>query len=113
MRNATGQIRARAERFQSSFYPNCLLDWDTLDPEIKQSSSVSIFKKKLLAHIHPPPKLVYKVHDPKGLSILTQLCAGLSKRNFHKFKHIFCKTLAPLCPINEGIEDTEHFLLLC
>ena len=42
---ATGQIRARTERFKSSFYPNCLSEWDKLEPEIKQSSSVSIFKK--------------------------------------------------------------------
>ena len=33
--------------------------------------------------------------------------------NFHKFKHNFKDTLNPLCPTNDGIEDTEHFLLLC
>ena len=109
---ATGQIRARTERFKSSFYPNCLSEWDKLEPEIKQSSSVSIFKKKLLARIRPPPKPVYNVHDPKGLWMLTQLRVGLSKLDFHKFKHNFRETLAPLCPINDGIEDTEHFLLL-
>ena len=49
----------------------------------------------------------------KVLSILTQLRVGLSKLNFHKFKHNFRETLAHLCPINDGIEDTEHFLLLC
>ena len=103
----------RTERFKSSFYPNCLSDWDKLEPEIKQSSSVSIFKKKLLARIRPPPKLVYNFHDPKGLSILTQLRVGLSKLNVYKIKHNFLETLYPLCPINDGIEDTEHFLLLC
>ena len=49
----------------------------------------------------------------KFYSILTQLHVGLSKLNFHKFKHNFSDTLNPLCPINDGIEDTEHFLLLC
>ena len=33
--------------------------------------------------------------------------------NFHKFKHNISNTLNPLCPTNDGIEDTEHFLLLC
>ena len=112
-RAAIGQIRARTERFKSSFYPNCLSEWEKLDPEIQQSCSVNVFKKKLLALIRPPPKLVYNIHDPKGLSILTQLRVGLSKLNFHKFKHNFNDTLNPLCPINDGIEDTEHFLLLC
>ena len=42
-----------------------------------------------------------------------QLRVGLSKLNFHKFNHNFKDTLNPLCPTNDGIEDTEHFLLLC
>ena len=37
----------------------------------------------------------------------------LSKLNFHKFKHNFKDTINPMCPVNDGIEDTEHFLLLC
>ena len=50
---------------------------------------------------------------PKGLSYLTQLRVGLSKLNFHKFKHNFRDTINPMCPTSDGIEDTEHFLLLC
>ena len=38
---------------------------------------------------------------------------GLSKLNFHKFKHNFKDIVNPLCSINDGIEETEHFLLLC
>ena len=112
-RATTGQICARTKGFKSSFYPSCLSEWEMLDPEIRLSNSVNIFKKKLLSIIRPPPKLVYRVHDPKFLSILTQLRVGLSKLNFHKFKHNFRDTLNPLCPINDGVEDTEHYFLLC
>ena len=38
---------------------------------------------------------------------------GLSNLNFHKFKHSFKDTINPMCPVNDGIEDTEHYLLLC
>ena len=38
---------------------------------------------------------------------------GLSKLNLHKFKHNFRDTINPMCPANDGIEDAEHFLLLC
>ena len=38
---------------------------------------------------------------------------GLSKLNLHKFKHKFKDTVNPMCSINDGFEDTEHFLLLC
>ena len=98
-----GQIFARTESFKSSFYPNCLSEWDELDPETKFSTSVSVFKKKILSLIHPTCKPVYTIFDPKGLSILTQLRVGLSKLNSHKFRHNFRDTLNPMCPINDGI----------
>ena len=31
----------------------------------------------------------------------------------YKFKHNFRDTINPMCPTSDGIEDTEHFLLLC
>ena len=108
-----GQIKARTERFKNSFYPNCLNEWDKLLPEVRQAPSLSVFKSKILAQIRPPSKPVYGIHDPKGLAILTQLRVGLSKLNFHKFRHNFRDTIDPMCPANDGVEDTEHYLLLC
>ena len=60
-----------------------------------------------------PAKSVFGIHDPIGLSYLTQLRVGLSKLCFHKFKHNFRDSINPMCPTNDGIETTEHFLLLC
>ena len=31
-----GRIKARTEKFKSSFYPHCLAEWNDLDPEIRQ-----------------------------------------------------------------------------
>ena len=111
--DVVGRIRARTERFQSSFYPSCLSDWNDLCTEIRLAPTVAIFKKKLLSKIRPPAKSVFGIHDPIGLSYLTQLRVGLSKLNFHKFKHNFRDTINPMCPTNDGIENTEYFLLLC
>ena len=108
-----GRIMARTEKFKSSFYPSCLTEWNELDPEIRLAPSVTVFKKKLLSIIRPPAKSVFGIHDPMGLSHLTQLRVGLSKLNFHKFRHDFKDTVNPMCPTNDGVEDTEHFLLLC
>ena len=108
-----GRLRARTEKFKSSFYPNCLYEWNKLEPELRLAPSVAIFKKKFLSIIRPPAKSVFGIHDPKGLSHLTQLRVGLSKLNFHKFKHNFRDTINPMCQASDGIEDTEHFLLLC
>ena len=74
---------------------------------------MAAFKTKLLSKICPLPKSVFQIHDITGLAYLTQLRVGLSKFNFHKFKHNFRDTINPMCHTNNGIEDTEHFLLLC
>ena len=107
------QLNARTEKFKLSFYPNCLSEWNKLEPELRLAPSIAVFKKKIMSIIRPPAKSVYGIHDPKGLSYLTQLRVGLSKLNFHKFKHNFRDTINPMCPTSDGIEDTEHFLLLC
>ena len=99
--------------YKSSFYPSSLSEWDKLDPEIKLSISVRVFKTEILSLILPTRKLVYSIFDPRGFSTLTQLRVGRSKLNSHKFRHNFKDTLNPMCPISDSIEDTEHILLLC
>ena len=80
---------------------------------MRTSPTVGIFKKKLSAQIRPPANSVYGIYDPKGVAYLTQLRVGLSKFHFHKFRHNFRDTVNPMCPISDGIEDMENFLLLC
>ena len=59
----------------------------------------------------PPANPVFGIHDPIGLSFLTQLRVGLSKLSFHKLKHNLGHTVNSMCPSNDGIENAEHFLL--
>ena len=90
-----------------------LLEWNKLPHEVRESTYNRCFQNKLLSLIHLPPKPVYSIHYPKSLTILTQLCVGLSMLNLHKFRHNFRGTLNLMCPSNEVVEDTEHFLLRC
>ena len=77
------------------------------------SQKKCIFNAKLNEVIRPSPKQVFGIHDPKGLATLTQLRVRLSALNFHKFRHNFNNTLNPMCPMNDGLDGTEHFLLHC
>ena len=71
---------------------------------------LSLFLRRNFCRLSAPPaKSVFGIHDPMGLSHLTQLRVGLSKLNFHKFRHNFKDIVNPLCPTNDGVED----LLLC
>ena len=110
--DAVGRIKVGIEKCLASFYPNCISELNRLDPEIRLAPSVGVFKKKLLTIIRPPAKSVFGIHDPIGLSYLSQIRVGLSRLNFHKFKHNF-RAINPMCPTNDGVEVTEHFLLLC
>ena len=64
--------------------------------------------------IAPPlAKPVFGIHDLTGLLYLSQIRVGLRRLNFHKFKYNFRDTVNPICPTNDSIKDTDHFLLLC
>ena len=54
-----GRLRARTEKYKSSFYPNCLSESNKLEPKLKLAPSVAIFKKKFLSIIRPPAKSVF------------------------------------------------------
>ena len=111
--NNIGEIRARSKSFKSNFYLSCLSEWEKLGQEIRLSSYVSMLKKKVLTIIRPYPKLVFGAYDSEGISILIQLHVGLSSWKYDKFAHNFMDTLNPLCSINYGVENTEHYVLFC
>ena len=111
VRTVIGQICARTDKYKSRFYPNCQSEWENVDLEIRTALSLAFFRAKISRIICTTPKQVYGVHNPKRLATLTQLRVGLSELNYHKFRHNFNTTINPLCPINDGVEDTEHFML--
>ena len=68
--------------FQLSLYPHFLSERNKLDREIRHVPSIAVVKKKLLSKIFSHPKSVSGVHDPRGLSYLSQLRVGVSKWAF-------------------------------
>ena len=69
-RDTIGQIRARTEKYISSFYPHCLSEWNELDPEIILSPSVAVFKTKILSKIRPLQNLCLGFMTRKACLIL-------------------------------------------
>ena len=113
VRTVIGQICARTDKYKSSFYPNGLSEWENVDPETRTATYLAIFKANISRIIRTTQEQVYGIHNPKRLATLTQLRVGLSELNYHKFRHNFNTTINPLCPISDGVEDMEHFLLHC
>ena len=74
-----------------------------LEPEIRNAPSVAAFKYKLLLKTRPLVRSIFGIHEPIGVSYLSQIRVGLNKVNLHKFKHNFKDTINPLCPTNDGV----------
>ena len=82
----------------------------TLVRNIRNSSSVNIFKKSILTFIRPFDNNFLNSHNPKGI---TRLRLGLRHLREHKFKHSFQDSLNPFCNCGLDIESAAHYLLHC
>ena len=60
---------------------------------MRNSTSISIFKKSLLQFARPSPNSLFNCHSPKGIKYELMLRLGLSHLREHKSKHSFQDTL--------------------
>ena len=60
--------------FQITYFQNALFEWTLLSDDIKDSSSIFEFKRKLLAIIEPLGKSNYDIHNVKGILLLKESC---------------------------------------
>ena len=107
------QLHTKHDFLKNCFFPSTIKEWNNLDPHIKKSKSISIFKSNILKFIRPKPNNVYYCHNPKGIRLLTRLRLGLSHLCKHKFKHSFQDWFNPLCFCGNEIETYTHYLLHC
>ena len=107
------QFYTRTESFKNSFFPYCIKEWNKLDVKIRNLSSLSKFKKALLAPVKTDENSLFGIHDPAGVKLLNRLRLNFSHLNEHKFRHGFRDTLNPICECNSEVETTSHYLLRC
>ena len=111
---AVYQSSIRTKRFQNSFLPYCISQWNALDCHIRNLPTISSFKHALFKFFRPSPASIFKVNQPQGIVLLTRLRVGFSHLREHKFRHNFMDTLDPFCSCRtNSIETTEHYLLQC
>ena len=99
--------------FKNSFFSSTIKEWNNLDPQIRKSKSISIFKSHILKFIRPKPNNVDYCHNPKVIKLLPRLRLGFSHLREHKFKHNFQGCLNPICLCGNEIENSTHYLLHC
>ena len=111
--NCFNSFNCRTVSFQNYFFPHSVNQWNQLNPEIRNSTSLHIFRKGLFRLIKPLENSIYNIHDPLGIKLLTRLRLEFSQLRDHKFRHNFQDTLNPMCTCSLEPENTSHFLLHC
>lgn len=114
LRNASSQrlIKCRTSGHKNSFLPSSVSAWNKLDPNIRNSSSVPVFKANLQKAYAFPKPLAYYSSGVRYLSILhTRL--RLRASNLHS--HLNKVGLHPTntCDCGNQTETTEHYLMHC
>ena len=109
--NVLEPIPCRTLRYENSFFPNSVNMWNALGPELRESESLSIFKKNILNR--PEKKGFYDIHDPNGIKWIFQIRVGLSPLKSHKKKHNFKDTPNDTCQCSLNAETSNHFFLHC
>ena len=106
-------IKTKHIFFKYYFFPSAIIEWKNLDPNLKNSDSISVFKEKILNCIRPSPNSFFDCHKRKGIKLITSLRLGVSHLREHKLKHGFQDTINPLCNCGQDIESFTHFFLHC
>ena len=112
LNNAIRPIACRTVRYRNSFYPDGVISWNGIGPELRGASSLSIFKKNILKIIRPVKSSIFMIHNPNGIRWIFQLRVGLSPLKSHKKHHEFKDTPDDEC-ICRNAETMQHFLLKC
>ena len=111
--NTFHEIRCKSSRYMNSFFPDGIHSWNIVIAHFPNIPSITILKGHIISLVRPDKKTIFNIHDPVGLRYLFHLRVGLSPLRSHKNLHNFLDTPSGNCICNHGIEDTNHFLLLC
>ena len=107
-------MKIRYSFFKNTFFPSTIIEWNKLDPAIRNLTSFNSFKESILKFIGTAPNSIFQCNNPKGIKYLTRLRVNFRHLRDHKFhEHSFQVTINPLCTCSVEAETTNHFILYC
>jgi hypothetical protein len=103
---------SRTARYDNSFFPYCIENWNKLDDSVKLLPSVTSFKKHLNSFIRPIGSNCYGIRDNFGIKLLTKIRVEFSDLRDHRYNHNFnCES--PICFCGLEDETSVHYILCC
>ena len=76
--NVLKTINYKTDRYLYSFFPDSVILWNGLGPDLRGAESLSIFKKNILKIYRQAKKSLFDIHDPNCIKWIFQLRVGLS-----------------------------------
>ena len=114
MRNADGipLIKVKRNFFRNTFLPYAIIEWNKLDPTIRNAECFGILKSNILKFIRPTPRSFFNCYNHKGIRLMTRLRLGLSHLREHKFNHNIQNCLNLFCSSDMVSNQLLTFLSL-
>ena len=94
----------------NTYFQSIHSEWHWWDNDIKESLTISEFRRKPLAVKRQKQTSVSSVYDRIGIQNVTKLRLHFSPLNDHRVRHN-CDCFNPRCLFGIRDEDNEHFLL--
>ena len=63
----------RTARYSNTYFQNAPFEWNLLAEDIRKSTSVAVFKRKLLAMIRPNKNSIYGINYIVGVRYLSKI----------------------------------------
>ena len=71
-------FKIRHNFFKNSLFLSTIIEWNNLDPTLRNSKSFVVFKNSILKFIRPSPSNVFNCNNYKGIRLITRLRVGMS-----------------------------------
>ena len=104
-------IKIKRNFFKNTFFPSAIIEWNKLDPTIRNTESFGIFKSNILKFVRRTKKKFFNCYNHKGIRLVTRPHLGLSHLREHKCNNNFQNCINSRCGCDMGIEQTSHFFL--
>ena len=94
-------------------FPSTVVEWNNLDKSIRNSESLTLFKKSILQFVRPTSNRTFNCYNPTGIKLITRFKLGLNHLQNHRFSHSFLECLNPICCCGKDLETTVQYVLHC
>ena len=65
-------IKIKHTFFKNNIFPSAIIEWNKLDPAIRNAESLGIFKINILKFFRPTPRSFFNCYNHKGIRLMTR-----------------------------------------